>query len=869
MKEIDVFISANSSDFHSAGEVFDFLEESDIAVFFSERSLPKLGISDYRKEIDKALELAKHMVVVTSSRDNVESSWVEAEWGIFVNEKRSDRKKGNIITIVTEGCSIEQLPTSLRYYEVMNLDKDGLKKLLSYLTVDKDKNEVENISKPQILEEGPEKGHSSKNLRLNKTLTDPGAEGKCNTKGRGKLVIRVFAALLTLVLIGSVFFFNSYKIEKAKQQTAILLQQEAAERNKKILEDERLAAVAKRIRLENEAAAKLQAEKERKQATMAEQSRKKEALKKQAEKTAIEKERKLTAEKKQKKEAAERKRKAALAAQKKPSNSTSHTDPTTGMEFVLIPGDCFHMGSPSSEPGWARGEGPVHKVCIESFYMGKYEVTQGEYQKITGTNPSSFKSSGSRFPVEGVSRNDAQGYIKKINSKSVKSYRLPTEAEWEYAARGGTTTPFYFGNTISTSQANYNGNYTYNGGQKGKYRKQTTQAGTFNPNKYGLHDMHGNVWEWCQDWYGKNYYTSSPSKIPLGPASGSHRVIRGGSWNASPRDLRSAHRRRVDPNWHSSYLGFRLVLPVLQAEQTAIENERKLNAKKKQEEQKHRAAKIEKLRIEKEKAAKVEQQRLALKKEAVGQREAANAKKLRIEKEKANKKRSYTDSVTSMEFVFIPAGCFNIDRNGKELCVNAVYMGKYEVTQKQYVKITDQNPSKFDNTDQHPVESVNWDAVQIFIGKLNSLSGKRYRLPTETEWEYAATGGVLGLKQREYAGSDSSNEVAWFVSNANKSTHAVGLKSPNEFGLYDMSGNVWEWCSDWYEADYYNDCPRNNPIGPSDGSSRVIRGGSWLNGDQASRSVHRDRYRPWRSKSHVGFRLVISADMLNSEFKTK
>ena len=148
---------------------------------------------------------------------------------------------------------------------------------------------------------------------------------------------------------------------------------------------------------------------------------------------------------------------------------------------------------------------------------GVYTVTQEQWQAVMGNNPSHFKGE-KNLPVEKVSWDDCQEFIKKLREKDKKPYRLPTEAEWEYACRAGTTTPFHFGETISTDQANYNGNFTYGNGKKGVYRKKTTPVGSFPANAWGLHDMHGNVWQWCQDWYGD--YPQKDVVDPQGPEKG-------------------------------------------------------------------------------------------------------------------------------------------------------------------------------------------------------------------------------------------------------------------------------------------------------------------------------------------------------------
>jgi sulfatase modifying factor 1 len=172
-----------------------------------------------------------------------------------------------------------------------------------------------------------------------------------------------------------------------------------------------------------------------------------------------------------------------------------------------------------------------------------------------GNNPSTFKGE-KNLPVETVSWRDCQEFIKKLRKKDKKPYRLPTEAEWEYACRAGTTTPFHFGDTISTDQANYNGNYIYGNGKKGVYRKRTNPVGSFPANAWGLQDMHGNVWEWCQDWFGD--YPQNDVVDPQGADVGQHRVLRGGSWSSSPGNCRSAFRDGVEPGFRSGYCGLRV-----------------------------------------------------------------------------------------------------------------------------------------------------------------------------------------------------------------------------------------------------------------------------------------------------------------------
>ncbi len=228
------------------------------------------------------------------------------------------------------------------------------------------------------------------------------------------------------------------------------------------------------------------------------------------------------------------------------------------LQLAWIPSGSFMMGSPSSESGRDSDEGPRHSVTIShGFYMGKYEVTQAQWQAIMGNNPSHFK--GANLPVETVSWNDVQDFIKRLNQKTGLHFRLPTEAEWEYACRGGTVTAFCYGNSLSADMANFDGYYPYNAG-KGTYREKTTPVGSFQPNQWGLYDMHGNVWEWCSDWYDSDYYKNSPSTDPTGPSSGVVRVDRGGSWINYAQVCRSATRDRDVPSYRSNLLGFRLIL---------------------------------------------------------------------------------------------------------------------------------------------------------------------------------------------------------------------------------------------------------------------------------------------------------------------
>ncbi len=227
--------------------------------------------------------------------------------------------------------------------------------------------------------------------------------------------------------------------------------------------------------------------------------------------------------------------------------------------MIAIKGDCFQMGSPSGffkkEEGRHDNE-RQHKVCVEDFQMGKYEVTQAQWQAVMGNNPSYFKGCDD-CPVENVSWNEVQKYIEKLNRRSNKRYCFPTEAEWEFAARAGTTGPFSFWGKISAQKVNYNAHYTYAGSAKGASRQKTVPVGSLPANPWGLHEVHGNVWEWTCSQYKKDYDGSEKTCIGKNDAD-AERSLRGGSWDNKPRSVRSAYRFRDRPTNRSYYGGFRL-----------------------------------------------------------------------------------------------------------------------------------------------------------------------------------------------------------------------------------------------------------------------------------------------------------------------
>lgn len=248
--------------------------------------------------------------------------------------------------------------------------------------------------------------------------------------------------------------------------------------------------------------------------------------------------------------------------------------------------------------------------------------------------------------------------------------------------------------------------------------------------------------------------------------------------------------------------------------------------------------------------------------------------------DKPNPGYSWIEPVTGMEFVWVPGGCFYMgcgewadmarcypyEHPVSEVCLDGFWMGKYVVTQgqwtqvmgenpRQWTQIIGENPSYFKYGDHYPVEQVSWNNVQNFIRELNSHSLSTFRLPTESEWEYAARSGG---QEEKYAGGDELNRLGWYWNNSGRQTQPVGTKAPNGLGIYDMSGNVWEWVYDWFDAEYYSYRHRYNPQGPKTGLYRVIRGGSWNFVASECRTTSRLSLAPFDWSKSVGFRLVLT-----------
>ena len=258
-------------------------------------------------------------------------------------------------------------------------------------------------------------------------------------------------------------------------------------------------------------------------------------------------------------------RRRTLTAQYYPE----HLGADISLDMVFVLGGPFQMGSPPEESERQDSEGPQHSVTVPDMFVGKYPVTQAQWRIVAdypqvniqlNPNPSNFE--GDSLPVEQVSWDEAVEFCDRLTIKTGRTYRLPSEAQWEYACRGGKTSPFAFGKTLTTDLANYDGNFTYDDGPKGEYREATTPVGDFPANAYGLYDMHGNVWEWCEDHWHSDYEGApedGTAWLENGSKPDAARVRRGGSWNYFPWGCRSACRSYVAAGSRGSLIGFRVV----------------------------------------------------------------------------------------------------------------------------------------------------------------------------------------------------------------------------------------------------------------------------------------------------------------------
>ena len=491
-------------------------------------------------------------------------------------------------------------------------------------------------------------------------------------------------------------------------------------------------------------------------------------------------------------------------------------------KMKLVEAGTFMMGATEEQNPSVAGLDalPAHQVTlIKDYYMGETEVTQALWYAVMGQKPTTDsnyqwyeeKGLGDNYPAYNISWNDCQTFIAKLNQLTGLTFRLPSEAEWEYAARGGNK---------ATTQTLYSGSNEIDdvAWSKGNSSSKTHIVAEKAANALGLYDMSGNVFEHCNDWYSSSYYSSSPQTDPTGPISGSYRVSRGGCWDNLIYGCCVSYRSYGGVTSGDSLHGMRLALG-----DPLPDTEPEPNPEPKPEETKP---------------------------------VTANGVTFKMKLVEAG---TFTMGATEEQ-----TGAASNESPAHQVTLTKdYYMGETEVTQALWYAVMGQKPTSDDNAwsstyglgDNYPVYYISWNDCQEFITKLNQLTGLTFRLPTEAEWEYAARGGKKATTQMLYSGSNTIGDVAWYASNSSSSTHEVAGKAANALGLYDMSGNVWEWCYDWYGS--YSSGAQTDPTGPSSGSFRVSRGGSWSNFAAYCRVAYRSINSVAYRGNYSGMRLAL------------
>ena len=536
--------------------------------------------------------------------------------------------------------------------------------------------------------------------------------------------------------------------------------------------------------------------------------------------------------------------------------------------MVNVQGGAFMMGATEEQGSDAvADEKPVHQVIVSSYGIGQTEVTQELWLAVMGSNPS-CNTGDLKLPVEYVSWNLCQEFINRLNSLTGENFRLPTEAEWEFAARGGNKTKGYkySGSDIIGEVAWYNGNAS----------SRTHRVATKKANELGLYDMSGNVSEWCSDWYGN--YKSDVQMNPYGEESGTYRVNRGGSWYDNDKLCRVSNREAWTPTSAAPFgtLGFRLAMDVKEDPLMLSENKVTLT--------KGSQCNVEILNGSGDynvscddsiATAVINGSQLVVTGNSIGNttiiitdNATHNSVSLYVAVVNSTiQNKTFTVNSVTFTMIAVEGGSFmmgatpeqgepvrDAEKPVHEVTLSDYYIGQTEVTQELWQAIMGNNPSYFTGNLKRPVEQISWHDCQEFINKLNELSGQNFHLPTEAEWEFAARGGNKSLGYK-YAGSDDIYAVAWWSGNSNESK-PVATKVPNELGLFDMSGNVWEWCQDW--SGDYSDEAQINPTGPTNGTSRINRGGAWsINPAWSCRVSNRNSSSPTNINSILGFRLAM------------
>ena len=502
--------------------------------------------------------------------------------------------------------------------------------------------------------------------------------------------------------------------------------------------------------------------------------------------------------------------------------------------MIYIPEGEFTIGSPTGEGD--ADEHPAHKVFVSGYWIGKNEVTFAQFDAFcqeTGLEKPEDEGWGrGERPVIYVSWKEANDFCAWLKKKTGFVFRLPTEAEWEKAARDR----FPWGNTAPDDQlANFN-----------KEIMKTNPVGSYpkGASPYGVLDMAGNVWEWLADWYDADYYGNSQKNDPQGPAAGSERAVRGGSWAHSAELIRSANRSQENPQSQLNILGFRLALSG-NRQQVETMLEAQAESKPKPTPAKTTAPA--------DKYSEPFLQKIKGKADKIYQNE-----------------KGFWEAVflNTISMVYIPEGEFTIgsptgegdadEHPAHKVFVSGYWIGKNEVTFAQFDAFCQETGLEKPEDEgwgrgERPVIYVSWKEANDFCAWLKKKTGFVFRLPTEAEWEKAAR------DRFPWGNTAPDDQLANFNKEIMK-TNPVGSypKGASPYGVLDMAGNVWEWLADWYDADYYGNSQKNDPQGPAAGSERAVRGGSWAHSAELIRSANRSQENPQSKLNILGFRLALS-----------
>jgi len=539
-------------------------------------------------------------------------------------------------------------------------------------------------------------------------------------------------------------------------------------------------------------------------------------------------------------------------------------DNASNVEMVLIPAGNFTMGCSPSVSNPCSSDEVTHQVTLtKAFYIGRYEVTQAQWLAEMGSNPSYFKPPLHTFdtnrPVENISWNTIQPFCTQ------NGLRLPTEAEWEYAYRAGTTTAFHSSSgypsgtnddTLLGAIAWYSSNSVVP-----TYGSVTHAVGGKAANKFGVYDMAGNVEEWCQDWWGA--YGSASVTDPQGTSFGFVRAIRGGSFGVGGgNNCRSSRRNPATPDEATNAHGFRVAKTPI-----AVQCQGDINLD-------HNVDGAD-LAILLGKWGACQGPSWGTVLEWVPDAAVVTNVGMRNAIVATGMPWRVRDNSSNVELLQVPPGTFmmgcspsnaftcqagSVEAPHQITLSKAFYIGRYEVTQAQWLATMGSNPSHFTLANGYPgsmdrpVEMISWNMTQDFTAATG------LRLPTEAEWEYAYRAGTTTAFHSFPGYPNGTNDdtllgnIAWYVDNAGVQTHVVGSAFANGLGLSDMSGNLWEWCQDWYQSSYYGASPLTDPPGPTTGTTRVSRGGGLLYNSYNCRSSRRIDYPPAAAEYTFGFR---------------